>query len=57
MNVIKSIENRGVLLEGTSSKTTSQEEGILNFVRPLMTASLPLMKCVLPHQLRVLCYH
>ena len=40
MKVIKSLENRGVLLKGTATKITSQEGRILNFLRPLMTASL-----------------
>ena len=47
MKVIKSLENRGILLKGTTRKITSQEGGFLNFPRPLMTAGLPLMKSVL----------
>ena len=47
MKVIKSLENRGILLKGTATKITSQERGFLNFYRPLMTAGLPLMKSVL----------
>ena len=47
MKVIKPLENRGVLLKGTTRKITSQEVGFLNFLRPLMTAGLPLMKNVL----------
>ena len=46
MKVIKSLENRGILLKGTTRKIISQEGGFLNFLRPLMTASLPLMKNV-----------
>ena len=45
--VIKSLENRGILLKGTTKKISSQEGGFLNFLRPLMTAGLPLMKSVL----------
>ena len=41
--VIESLENRGILL----NKTTSQEGGFLHFIRPLMTPALPLMKKVL----------
>ena len=41
MKVLKSLENRGVLLKGTTSKITSQEGRFLNFLRPLMTAGLP----------------
>ena len=47
MKVITSLENRGTLLKGTTRKITSQEGGVLNFVRPLMTAGLSLMKNVL----------
>ena len=47
MKVIKSLENTGILLIGTTTKTNSQEGGFLNFLRPLKTASLPLMKNVL----------
>ena len=46
MKVIKSLENRGTLLKGTTTKITNQEGGFLNFLRPLITA-LPLMKSVL----------
>ena len=38
MKVIKSLENRGILFKGTTKKTTRQEGGFLNFLRPLMTA-------------------
>ena len=41
---IKSLENRIMLLKWTTRKITSQEEGFLNFLRPLKTAGLPLMK-------------
>ena len=44
MKVIKSLENKGILLKGTTTKITSQEGGFLNFLRPLMTAGLPFMK-------------
>ena len=43
----KSLENRGILLKGTTRKITCQEGGFLNFLRPLITAGLPLMKNVL----------
>ena len=33
-------------MKGTTRKITSQEGGFLNFLRPLMTAGLPLMKSV-----------
>ena len=38
---MKYLENRGILLK---AKSTSQEGGFLNFLKPLMTAGLPLMK-------------
>ena len=47
IKVIKSLEKRGILLKGTTRRITSQEEGFLNFFRPLITASLPLIKNVL----------
>ena len=47
MTVIKSLENRGILLKGTNRKIASQERGFLNLLRPLVTAGLPLMKSVL----------
>ena len=47
MKVIKSLENRGILLKGTTTKITSQERGLLNLLRPLMTAGLSLIKNVL----------
>ena len=45
--LIKSLENRGILLKGTTRKITSQEGGFLNFLKLLMTAGLPLMKSAL----------
>ena len=47
MKVIKSFENRRILLKETVWKITSQEGGFLIFFRPLMTAGLPFMKSVL----------
>ena len=47
MKVIKSLENRGILLKKTTRKITSQEGGFFNFRGPLVTAGLPLMKNVL----------
>ena len=38
MKVMKSLENRGILLKGTSRKVTCQEGAFLNFFRPLVTA-------------------
>ena len=47
MKVIKSLENRGILLKGTTRKIISQEKEFLNFLRSLVTAGLPFMKNVL----------
>ena len=46
MKVIKSLENRGILSKGITRIIISQEWNFLNFLRPLMTAGLPLMKSV-----------
>ena len=42
--VIRSLEKRRILLKGSTKKISSREERFLNFLRPLMTAGLPLMK-------------
>ena len=47
MKVIKSLENRGVLLKEITRKITSQLGRFSNFLKPLMTAGLPIMKSVL----------
>ena len=49
IKVISSLENREILLKGTTRKNTGQEGGFLNFLRPLMTGGLPLMKIHLHH--------
>ena len=54
MKVIKSLENRGILLKETTRKITSQKGGILTFLRPLMTAGLPLIKSFLSLQILIL---
>ena len=36
IKVIRSLENRGILLKGTTRKITSQDGEFLNFVKPLM---------------------
>ena len=43
MKAVKPLQNRGILLKGTSRKITSHEWGLLNVLKPLMTAGLPLM--------------
>ena len=48
MKIIKSVENRQILQKGTTRKITTQKGGFLNFLRPLMTVGLSLMKIV-PH--------
>ena len=40
IKVIKSLENRVILLKEATIKITSQERGCLNFLKPLMTAGL-----------------
>ena len=47
MKVTRSVENERSLLQGTTRKITSEERRPLNFLRPLMTTGLPLMKSVL----------
>ena len=47
MKVIKSLENRAILLKENTKKMTGQEGGFLNFLIPLMAADLPLVKNVL----------
>ena len=47
IKIIKSLENMGILLKGTTTKVTIQEGVFLNFLRPLVTAGLPCMKNVL----------
>ena len=47
MKVIRSLETRGMLLEETTRKMTDQEREFLIFLRPLMSAGLPLMKTAL----------
>ena len=47
IKVIRSLESRGTLLNGTTKKITSLEGVFLNFLRRLMSASLTLMKNVL----------
>ena len=46
IKVIKSLKNTEILIKGTTTNITSQEGGFLNFLRPLMTAGLPLVKSV-----------
>ena len=47
MKVIKSLENKRILLKGTTRKIASQEGECLNFLKSLITTGLPLMKNVL----------
>ena len=47
MKEIRSLENRGILLKVTTKIVSSQEGGFPNFLRPLMSAGLPLTKNVL----------
>ena len=47
IKVIRSLENRGILLKGITKKNSSEKRGFLIFLRPLMPAGLPLMNNVL----------
>ena len=47
IKVIRSLEKSRSILKGSTWKITGQKGGFLNLFRPLMTASLPLMKNVL----------
>ena len=47
MKVIKSLEDKGILIKGGTRKFTVQKGGFLIFLRPIRTAGLPLMKSVL----------
>ena len=47
IKVINSLENRGVLLNGTTRKISSHKREFLNFLRSLMSVGLPIMKNVL----------
>ena len=47
MKAAKSLEKRGILLKKTARKNSHQKGGFLNFLRPLMSVGLPLMKNVL----------
>ena len=44
MKVIKSLENRRILLKKTTTKIASQEGGFSSFLRRLKIAGLPLLK-------------
>ena len=46
MKVAMSLENRAILLKGTTTKIARQKGRFLNFLRPLMPPGLPLMKSV-----------
>ena len=48
-------ENRKISLKAITRIITTQEEGFLNFLRPLMVAGLPLMKSVLT-TLNIFCH-
>ena len=50
MKIIRSLENRGIFFKGTTKTFTTQKGRFLNFLRPLMTPGLPLMKWVFTPQ-------
>ena len=47
MKVVKSLENREILLKRTTGNIIIHEWAFLNFIRLLMTAGLPLIKSIL----------
>ena len=47
MKLIKFLENSGILLERTNRKSSSKKGRFLDFLRPLVSNDLPLMKNVL----------
>ena len=47
VKVVKSLENRAILLRRTSGKIISKEGGLLNFLDSLIKVSLSLIKNVL----------
>ena len=47
VKVIRTLENRGILLKGTTRIVCSQEGGLFNFLGSLIRTDLPLMKSVL----------
>ena len=55
IKAIRSSENRGILLKGTTKKFNSQKGGLLNFLAPLMKVGLPLMKNLITPLARFWC--
>ena len=47
MKVIQLLKKKGPFLKGTAPKIASQKQRFLIFLKPLITAGLPLMKNVL----------
>ena len=45
--MLRYLENRGILLKGTTKNITSQEADFLNFLKPLMRSGILLMRNVL----------
>ena len=46
IKVMRSLKNRGILLNGTTEKIISQKGGLLNILNPLMRVGLPLLRNV-----------
>ena len=46
IKVIRSLENKGILLKVTTREISSQKVGFLNCLRPIVSGRLPLMKNV-----------
>ena len=47
IKVIRSLENKGILLKETITNIRNQKGGFFNFLGPLMSGGLPLMKSML----------
>ena len=47
VKVIRSLENTGILFKGTTRKISSQKGGFINFLKPLISVVLSLIRNVL----------
>ena len=54
IKVINSLENKGILPKKTNREISCQKEGFLDFLRPLLTTGLPLMKILLTPLVRTI---
>ena len=54
MKKINSLENKGILSKKINRKISCQKEGFLDFLRPLLTTGLLLMKILLTPLVRTI---